>query len=253
MVREDALKSLSRKAPMLKTVYVFEDVFMPWPLQSRAHSGQREAVWVAALALSADGAQLVKLTLKDLPELSSAFPIWAAMLGTAQTEPFMHVISDGLDGHLTHSDCFLELLKCIFFHRGTSLKHTLPAVALALVEAADAAMPKQRALMVAKGQKLRGRLDALLSRGDAVLVLPSLPTPAPRHHENLLRFTDTCQVSVFNTLQLPATAVPLGRTRGRPSLPLGCQIVAGFGWDVASLSAAVKLQARGVARAVDVI
>jgi fatty acid amide hydrolase 2 len=191
MVRPDALKTLSRTAPMLKTVYVFEDLFMPWPLRSKQHAGQRDAVSVAAEALAADGAQLVRLTLKDLPELSAAFPIWAAMLGTAQTEPFMHVISDGLKQHLTHFECFLELLRCIFLHRGTSPRHTLPAVALALVEAADAAMPKQRAALVEKGGKLRKRLDNLLAQGDAVLVVPSLPTPAPRHHENLLRFTDT--------------------------------------------------------------
>jgi hypothetical protein len=54
-------------------------------------------------------------------------------------------------------------------------------------------------------------------------------------------------------LQLPATAVPLGRTLKRPSLPLGCQVVAGFGWDVVSIAAAMRLEARGVARAVDVI
>ena len=78
--------------------------------------------------------------------------------------------------------------------------------------------------------------------------LGSASTPAPRHHENLLRFTDAAQTGLFNVMELPATAVPLGTGSGH--LPLGCQVVAGFGHDRLSLAVAIALEREGVARSV---
>ena len=92
---------------------------------------------------------------------------------------------------------------------GASSRHTLPAIGLALVEELDALFPSVRQLMLRRGDALRARFDALLSDGRTVLLVPSLLTPAPRHHENLLRFPDAAQTGLFNVMQLPATAVPL--------------------------------------------
>ena len=60
----------------------------------------------------------------------------------------------------------------------------------------------------------RSHLDALLGAGIAV---PSLLTPEPRHHENLLRFPWWPVRPVEHMLALPATAVTLG-----------CQVVGGY-------------------------
>ena len=148
---------------------------------------------------------------------------------------------------LTVYRALLELGRCLW-GGGASARHTLPAIGLAIVEEIDASFPSMRAAMKARGERLRERLNALLGGGDAVLLLPSLLTPAPRHHENLLRFPDAAQTGLFNVMELPATAVPLGTGSGR--LPLGCQVVAGFGHDQVSLAVAIALEREGVARSV---
>jgi hypothetical protein len=56
----------------------------------------------------------------------------------------------------------------------------------------------------------------VLSR-EHVLLLPSLPTPAPFHSESILRVFDTSNTAFFNVMQLPVTAVPLGLSRPRNS------------------------------------
>ena len=81
-----------------------------------------------------------------------------------------------------------------------------------------------QAAYVAQGKALRARLDALLDDGKAVLVVPSVLSTAPRHHENLLRFTSAAQTGLFNVTEHAATALPLGMSAD--GLPLGCQVVA---------------------------
>ena len=82
-----------------------------------------------------------------------------------------------------------------------------------------------------------------------MLVCPSLLTPAPRHHENLLRFPDAGQCGLWNVLALPATAVPLGADP-RTKLPLGFQVVGGYGCDRVTIAVAEELEKMGVAKAV---
>jgi fatty acid amide hydrolase 2 len=107
--------------------------------------------------------------------------------------------------------------------------------------------------MKEKGAKLRARLDRLLGDGRSVMLCPSLLTPAPRHHENMLRFADTCQTGLFNVMQLPATAVPMGRTERGGGLHVGFQVVAGAAQDHVSIAVAMALEKAGVAKVVDVL
>jgi len=190
-----------------------------------------------------------------LPETSQAFSVWAAMLGHAQPVAFRQLISDGraAGDELTTLGALRELVRCLL-GGGASARHTLPAVALAIIDDLERALlaPVRRRLL-RHGATLRSRLDALLpTDGHTVLLLPSLLTPAPRHHENMLRFPDACQTALFNVMQLPATAVPLAPSPTEPPathLPLGCQVVAGFGDDHNALAVAIALEAAGVARA----
>ena len=101
--------------------------------------------------------------------------------------------------------------------------------------------------MKAKGARLRRRLDGLLADGSAVLLVPPPLTPAPRHHENLARFTNSAQTSLFNVMELPATAVPTGLSGD--GLPVGVQVVGGFGHDEVTIAVALALEAAGAARA----
>lgn len=104
-------------------------------------------------------------------------------------------------------------------------------------------------------------------RPTTVLIYPSLPVLAPRHHENLCRIFDAGATNIFNTMELPVTQVqplckflftdlnericcdrygsvglnqlfckmkvPLGLSSN--GLPLGLQIVGGHGNDLATL------------------
>ena len=56
----------------------------------------------------------------------------------------------------------------------------------------------------------------VLSR-EHILLLPSLPTPAPFHSESILRVFDASNTAFFNVMELPVTAVPLGLTKPRNS------------------------------------
>ena len=234
------------------TVFVFDEPFLPWPLRSGLHPELRAAQARAVAALSARGCKVVHIGHAELPETAYAFSIWSATLAAAQALPFRHIISDGRrDGPYTVWQVGFEAIRCLR-GGGQTARHTLPAVGLALVETLDACLDRlfsSRRTMIGKGLKLRARLDALLGAGTAVLVCPSLLTPAPRHHENLLRFPDAGQCGLWNVLALPATAVPLGADP-RTKLPLGCQVVGGYGCDRVTIAVAEELEKMGVAKAV---
>lgn len=237
-------------------VLVLSEPFLPWALRSRLHPDLRRAQAEAAKALEGLGCEVQHLDgeamRRLLPEVPHAFSIWAAMLGSAQAVPFRRLISDGRPSELSVIGALREAVTSLVCG-GASSRHTLPAIGLALVEELDALFPSVRQLMLRRGDALRARFDALLSDGRTVLLVPSLLTPAPRHHENLLRFPDAAQTGLFNVMQLPATAVPLPPPRGaqagrRASLPLGCQLVSGFGSDHLTLAVAIALERAGVAR-----
>ena len=233
------------------TVFTFDEPFLPWPLRSRLHPELRQAQARAADALAARGCRVVRIGRAELPETLVAFSIWAAILGSAQAMPFRHIISEGRhEGLYSVGTVLVEAVRCLL-RGGQTERHTLPALGLALVEVLDDCFPSARAAMVRKGQTLRARLDGMLGSGRAVMLALSLLTPAPRHYENLLRFTDAGQTGLFNVMALPATAVPLGADP-RTGLPLGCQVIGGFGCDHVSLAVAEELERLGVAQAVPI-
>ena len=69
----------------------------------------------------------------------------------------------------------------------------MPAAALALLEKGVALMPKHNATLIAKGSLVQRQLEELIGPR-AVMICPSLPNPAPRHAEPLLRILDSGQV-----------------------------------------------------------
>ena len=80
-----------------------------------------------------------------------------------------------------------------------------------------------------------------------MLLCPVLPSPAPLHTgETILRFLDTPGTSLWNALELPATAVPL-RATTRDGLPAAVQVVAGPGKDHLCIAVAAALEKAGVA------
>ena len=63
---------------------------------------------------------------------------------------------------------------------------------------------------------------------ERIILMPSLPTPAPLHGESLLRVLDTANTGFFNIMQLPATSVPFGLEKSHGGsgmrMPVGCQV-----------------------------
>ena len=132
-----------------------------------------------------------------------------------------------------------ELIKLLFARS----EHTLPALGLALVERVPEALPALSAELEQRGQRLRTRLREAL--GDGVMLYPTLPTCAPLHDEPLWRIFDSGATSIFNVMELPVTAVPLGTSTG--GLPLGIQVVANHGQDHRSIGVALALENANVA------
>lgn len=181
-------------------------------------------------ALRHQGCQIREVGLAEFPELKYAFDIWASMLGSAQPRPFRVLLSEGKKPLWV----VWELLKWAV---GRS-DHTLPALGLALLEQVPEQMPAATARFVQLGLQLKERLAKELT-GNTVLLYPSLPNPAPKHRHLLLGVTDAAATAIFNVMELPVTAVPLGLSSN--GLPLGVQVVAAHGQDQLSIAVALEL------------
>ena len=75
---------------------------------------------------------------------------------------------------------------------------------------------------------------------DGVLIMPVMPTSAPRHNHPLLSPCDFIYSGVFNALEVPATSVPVGLSK--EGLPLAVQIIASPHQDENALSAAIAIE-----------
>jgi fatty acid amide hydrolase 2 len=185
----------------------------------------------AAATLSARGARVRTMR---FPELRHQFEIWSAMLGEAEDVPFAEVLGDG-----RHVPAARELAKWAV---GRS-DHTLMALLLALFDPITRLLPGLTSRFIDAGLRLRAALeDALGPHG--VMLYPVYPTTAPRHGAPVwsylsLRFPSGYQ-GVFNVLEMPATAVPLGLDRR--GLPLGVQVVGPRSCDHLTIATALALE-----------
>lgn len=192
-----------------------------------------DAIDRAAATLSRAGARVRR---EPIPELRRGLIWWSTAMGEAADTPFRELLAEGrgADDALSLS---AELLRWLV---GRS-RHTLPALALAAIEDNPllvASGARQRRIM-AEIAELRARLSARLGTR-AVLLFPPHTRPAPRHHSPLLRPLDFAYTAVFNVLELPVSAVPMGLSRA--GLPLGVQVVGGEGSDHVTIAVAEALE-----------
>jgi fatty acid amide hydrolase 2 len=206
-------------------------------LLSTIHPEQLHAQRTAIAAFRDSGAKIVELALPEMSAGLNAFSVWSAMMDAASPKMFDCIIRDGL-GPMFHP---WEFLKSIF---GYSV-HTVPAIALAMLQRVVALFPRHNADLCKQGDRFRAELHAKLD-SNCIIVMPSLACPAPLHFENLLRVFDVSNTCFFNVMELPVTAVPMGLTK-QGGLPTGIQIVAGHGNDFICIAAAMWLQNKGVA------
>jgi fatty acid amide hydrolase 2 len=187
------------------------------------------AIENAARALERAGARVVEAR---LDRLSRSLDMWSAMLDAAGGASFAELMGDG-----TPVRPAPELVRWLV---GRS-PHTLPALALALVEKVPRLVPSYARRMVRETAELRHDVESLLGP-EGVLLFPPFPKIAPRHHRPLLRPLDFAYAAIFNVLETPVTQVPLGLdARG---LPLGVQVVGAHGRDHVTIAVAQALEER---------
>ncbi|MCA9670029.1 MAG: amidase [Myxococcales bacterium] len=220
-----------------RRVYVLDHVGQ---MTSGPTKRMRMALERAASALADHGA-IVEPMPREVTRLSRRAPlIWLGMLGEAQRDrpdvlSFHQQMGQRADGSVVPPNLLLELLRLPF---GRS-RHTAPAILLALIEKAGSGASDFTARLFRLGQTLREALYALLD-GEALVIAPTHPRNAPRHHVPLLFPFDFAYTALFNVMELPATAVPLGLDdRG---VPLGVQVIAAHGREDASIAAALALE-----------
>ena len=182
----------------------------------------------AAQARAAEwlGRQSLGLSHLQPRALRHAFDIWAAMMQAADPLPFAVQLGDG-----RRISTLRELAR---WPLGLT-PHTLPALALALLES----VPMPRARYVEMGQALRAELLEALG-DDGVLLYPPYTRVAPRHNHPLFTPFDFAYCGIFNVLGFPATQVPLGLNA--QGLPLGVQVIGAPGRDAQTIAVAQALE-----------
>ncbi len=161
-----------------------------------------------------------------ISKLKFSLAIWACMLENHEHTPFGVQMGQG-----KQIPVFWELFKWAL---GAS-DHTIPALALALVEKFPA--PVER--FVNMGRELRQEMIDLMGP-NGVILYPSYSKPAPRHLEPLFLYDNFVYTAIINAMGFPATQVPLGLSK--KGLPLGVQVVGIPGNDHLTIAVAMELE-----------
>jgi fatty acid amide hydrolase 2 len=162
--------------------------------------------------------------------LRDSFAVWSAMLSSASVRSFASLMGGGPE-----IEPFSELLRWAVRRSD----HTLPAIGLAVLEKFPKLLSGASRDYVAKGRALREELVRLIGP-DGVMLYPSYPTVAPRHHAPLFPPFQWTYTAIINVLELPATQVPLGLDA--KGLPLGVQVVGIHGSDHLTIAVARELE-----------
>ncbi|XP_034969196.2 fatty-acid amide hydrolase 2 [Zootoca vivipara] len=172
----------------------------------------------------------------NIHKMKYSFQIWSVMMSSKdsdgqETETFTDLLGD----HGKPVWPSWELLKWMI---GMS-SHTIPAIALGLTEKVVKYSPKVNAKLASMAQSLQTEMVDLLG-SDGVLLYPSHPVVAPKHHTPLGMPFNFAYTAIFNILGLPVTQCPLGLSK--EGLPLGIQVVAGPYNDHLTLAMALYLE-----------
>ena len=181
----------------------------------------------AADALRQRGAHVVRAR---VDQLRSSLEMWSSMMSAAGGTAFGTLLGNG-----EPIDALAQLARWAV---GRS-PHTLPALALTLIEKVPALMPGRTEKMVALTRALRHDVVSLIGEG-GVMLFPSYSMPAPRHHRAFFPPVDWAYTAIFNVLELPVTQVPLGL--GARGLPLGVQVVGVHADDHVTIAVAEALE-----------
>ncbi|CAH2315945.1 fatty-acid amide hydrolase 2 [Pelobates cultripes] len=168
----------------------------------------------------------------SIHNLRYSFQIWSAMMSSdgSKAQSFADLMSG--DRALWPS---WEVLKWMF---GFS-KYTLPGIGLCLTEKLATVNTGANERMAQKAKQLKEEIGSLLGH-DGILIYPSHPKIAPRHHEPLAMPFNFAYTGIFNILGFPVTQCPLGLSE--TGLPLGIQLIASHYNDHLTLALAKHLE-----------
>lgn len=191
------------------------------------HPELRSVLWKAADHLARAGA---RVRAECLPALRDSAFIWASMMSEAGGPSYAERLGGGRP--------VSPALALIQYLCGLS-PYTLPSIGLVWLERLTASRPADRRRYVEAGRRLREDLCRRIGpRG--VLLFPPYPEPAPPHNRPLIPPFQWIYTAIFNALEVPATAVPMGL--GSQGLPLGIQVVATHGNDHVCVAVALELE-----------
>lgn len=203
-------------------VFVIDKVAM-----HRASAAQRHGLERAVQALRDRGADVRPVAFAGMAE---SFLLWSQRLSAASPQTFHQLLGGDNDA----PDLRRELGKWV---RGKSA-HTLPALGLAVLEKVPFLAGGDVAVALGKIADLRKRIEDTLG-DDGVIVQPTFPRQATRHHVQMLRPMESGWTGIYNALELPATHVPTGLRAG---LPTGVQVVGRHGKDHVTVAVALTLE-----------
>jgi fatty acid amide hydrolase 2 len=187
----------------------------------------KAALHAAAGALEARGA---RVRAARFPGLARSIEIWSAMLDAAGGPSFSSLLGEGREIAAGR-----ELGRLLL---GRSA-HTLPAIALALIEKLPKYLPDQSSEFLAMGAALKRELvSAIGPRG--VMLYPPHTRPAPRHRHAMFPPWNWGYTAILNVMELPVTQVPLGLDSS--GVPLGVQVVSVHGRDDLTIGVAMALE-----------
>ncbi|MCS6798213.1 MAG: amidase [Myxococcota bacterium] len=165
-----------------------------------------------------------------LDAFDGALEVWLSVLASSRSEPFERLAGGGEPLRLA-----VELLRAAIGRP----RYTLPTLAMVALERVARAVRWDHGRALRRLEEVRARVLDLVAP-DAVLLCPPHPVVAPRHREPLLHPRRAACTALFNLLEMPATAVPMGLdARG---LPVGVQVAAAPGLDALPIAVALELE-----------
>lgn len=188
----------------------------------------RKAQRRCADALAAEGARVIPARFEHLKH---SLLIWTSMLSSAGGTPFGVHLGNGQQVRIVR-----EIVRwCL----GRS-PHTLPAIALALIERLSAVGQSQMSKFIEMGRELRQELvEAIGPSG--VMLYPSYVSPAPKHNKPLFPPFNWVYTAIINVMELPSTQVPVGLDEG---LSVGVQVIGIHNNDHVTIAVAKALEAQ---------
>ncbi|KAI1888381.1 hypothetical protein AGOR_G00184550 [Albula goreensis] len=176
----------------------------------------------------------VKVQELSFPQLKHSYQIWDTLMALPDKDgkpptPFVDFMAD-------HGKKVWPLWELVKWMLGMS-SHTMAAIGLALTEMVQSSKPNP--FYLKQKEDLQKELDELLGT-DGVLLYPSHPQIAPKHHHPLFTPFNFAYTGIFNVLGLPVTQCPLGLSQ--EGLPLGVQVISGKLQDRLPLATALYLE-----------